>query len=135
MDMLSGDAPVEFRHGTMEMSVRQGVIDLKSLDLDGELIEKYHACGTIDLAGDGEAELETTARFALLYWPFYLSGNILDPKVSYGRSISHFFTDNTKYLITLFPNMIISAFTDEDAEEIDRQESEKQRKRADQEKE
>ncbi len=88
MDMISGDAPVEFRHGTMEMAVRQGGIDLKTLDLEGDVIENYHASGTIDLAGDGEAELETTARFALLYWPFYLSGNILDPKVSYGRSLS-----------------------------------------------
>ena len=127
MDMISGDAPVEFRHGTMEMSVHQGVIDLKSLDLEGEMIETYHADGTIDLAGDGEAELDTTARFALLYWPFYLNGNIFDPQVSYGRSISHFFADNTKYLITLFPNMIIDAFTDEDAEQIDRRESEKQK--------
>ena len=134
MDMLSGDAPVEFRNGTMEMSVRKGVIDLKSLDLEGELIEEYHASGTIDLAGDGGADLETTARFALLYWPFYLNGNILDPQVSYGRSISHFFADNTKHFITLFPNMIIDAFTDEDAEEIDRRESEKQ-KQADPEKE
>ena len=133
MEMISGDAPVEFRHGTVEMSVRQGVIELKSLDLEGDVIESYHANGTIDLAGDGEAELETMARFALLYWPFYLNGNILDPKVSYGRSISHFFADNTKHLITLFPNMIIDAFSDEDAEEIDRRESEKQ-KQADQEK-
>ena len=134
MDMLSGDAPIEFRHGTMELSVRQGIIELKTLDLEGELIEDYHASGTIDLAGDGEAELETTARFALLFWPFYLNGNILDPQVSYGRSISHFFSDNTKYLVTLFPNMIIDAFTDEDAEEVDRQESEKL-KQADQKKE
>ena len=127
MEMISGDAPVEFRRGTMEMSVRQGVIELKSLDLEGEVIESYHATGTIDLAGDGEAELETSARFALLQWPFYLNGNILDPQVSYGKSISHFFSDNTKYLVTLFPNMIIDAFTDEEAEEIDRQESEKQK--------
>ena len=135
MDMLSGDAPIEFRHGTMEMSVRQGVIALKSLELDGELIENYHASGTIDLAGDGGAELETNAQFALLYWPFYLYGDILDPKVSYGRSISHFFTDNAKRLITLFPNMIINAFTDEDAEEIDRRELEKQQQnKAEQEK-
>ena len=134
MEMISGDAPVEFKHGTMEMSVRQGVIELKSLDLEGEVIESYHASGTIDLAGDGEAELETMARFALLYWPFYLNGNILDPQVSYGKSISHFFADNTKHLITLFPNMIIDAFTDEDAEEIDRRESEKQ-KQSDQKKE
>ena len=98
------------------------------------MIESYHASGTIDLAGDGEAELETEARFALLYWPFYLHGNIFDPQVSYGKSISHFFSDNTKYLITLFPNMIINAFTDEDAEEIDRRESEK-RKRTEPEKE
>ena len=135
MDMISGDAPVEFKHGTMEMSVRQGVIELKSLDLEGDQIESYHAHGMIDLSGDGEAELETKARFALLYWPFYLTGNILDPKVSYGQSISHFFADNTKYMITLFPNLIIDAFTDEDAEEIDRQESEKeQKKKAEQEK-
>lgn len=134
MEMISGDAPVEFKHGTMEMSVRQGVIELKSLDLEGDVIESYHASGTIDLAGDGEAELETTARFALLYWPFYLNGKILDPQVSYGKSISHFFADNTKHLVTLFPNMIIDAFTDEDAEEIDRQESEKL-KQADQKKE
>ena len=134
MDMISGDAPVEFRHGTMEMTVRQGVMDLKSLDLDGDVIDDYHASGTIDLVGAGEAELETTARIALLYWPFYLSGNILDPQVSYGKSISHFFADNTKYLITLFPNLIISAFTDEDAEEINRRESEK-KKQADQKKE
>ena len=125
MDMISGDAPMEFKRGTMDVSVRQGVLDLKSLELEGELIENYKAQGTIDLAGDGEAELETTARFALFHWPFYLTGNILDPKVSYGRSISHFFTDNAKYLITLFPNMIINAFTDEDAEEIDRRESAK----------
>lgn len=134
MDMISGDAPVEFSHGTMEMSVRKGVIDLKTLDLDGEVIESYHANGTIDLAGDGEAELETMARFALFFWPFYLNGNILDPQVSYGRSISHFFTDNAKHLITLFPNMIFSAFTDEDAEEIDRRESEMQQKKAEPEK-
>ena len=134
MEMITGDAPVEFKHGTMEMSVRQGVIELKSLDLEGEVIESYHASGTIDLAGDGEAELETTARFALLQWPFYLNGNILDPQVSYGKSISHFFADNTKRLVTLFPNMIIDAFTDEDAEEIDRRESEKQ-KQVDQKKE
>ena len=129
MDMISGDAPVEFERGTMEMSVRQGVIDLKTLDLEGELIEEYHASGSIDLAGDGEAELETRARFAFIFWPFYLNGNILDPKVSYGRSISHFFTDNTKYLLTLFPNLIISAFTQEDADEIDRRESEKQKEK------
>ncbi len=136
MEMISGDAPVEFRRGTMKMAVRQGVIELESLDLEGEVIESYHASGTIDLAGDGEAELETTACFALLQWPFYLDGNILDPKVSYGRSISHFFSDNTKYLITLFPNMIIDAFTDEDAEEIDRRESEKEKeKKAEPEKE
>ena len=134
MEMITGDAPVEFKHGTMEMAVRQGVIKLTSLDLEGEVIESYHASGTIDLAGDGEAELETTARFALLQWPFYLNGNILDPKVSYGQSISHFFADNTKRLVTLFPNMIIDAFTDEDAEEIDRRESEKQNQ-ADQKKE
>lgn len=128
MDMISGNAPIEFKHGSMEMAVRQGVLELKSLELEGEQIENYRANGTIDLAGDGETELETGARFALLYWPFYLNGNILDPKISYGRSISHFFSDNTKRLITLFPNMIISAFTDEDAEEIDRRESEKEKK-------
>ena len=44
-------------------------------------------------------------------------------------SISHFFADNTKHLITLFPNMIIDAFTDEDADEIDRLESEKEKER------
>ena len=127
MDMISGDTPLEFKHGTMEMSVRHGVVNLKSLDLSGDLIESYRASGSINLAGDGEAELETNARFALLYWPFYLTGNIFDPKVSYGRSISHFFMDNTKHLITLFPNLIISAFTQEDADEIDRRESETQK--------
>ena len=129
MDMISGDAPIEFERGTMEMSVRRGVLDLKSLELEGEQIEKYRASGTIDLAGDGGTELETTARFALFHWPFYLNGDILDPKVVYGKSISHFFMDNTKYLLTLFPNMIISAFTQEDADEIDRQESEKEREK------
>lgn len=128
LDMISGDAPIEFKHGTIVMSVRQGVMDLKSLDLEGEQIESYHASGSIDLAGEGEAELETRAHFALFYWPFYLNGNILDPQVSYGKSISHFFTDNTKYLLTLFPNMIFSAFTQEDADEIDRRESEKHAK-------
>lgn len=127
MDMISGDAPIEFTRGTMDASVRHGVLDLKSLELEGEQIESYRASGTIDLAGDGGAELETTARFALFHWPFYLTGDILDPKVSYGKSISHFFMDNTKYLLTLFPNMIISAFTQEDADEIDRRESEKDR--------
>ena len=127
MDMISGDAPVEFRHGTMEMSVRQGVVYLKMLELEGEQIESYRASGTVNLAGDGGAELETTAHFALFQWPFYLTGNIFDPKVSYGKSISHFFTDNTKHLITLFPNMIMSAFSEEDAEEIDRLESEKEK--------
>ena len=127
MDMISGDAPVEFRRGMMEMSVRQGVVDLKMLELEGEQIESYRASGTVNLAGDGEAELETTARFALFQWPFYLTGNIFDPKVSYGKSISHFFTDNAKHLITLFPNMIMSAFSEEDAEEIDRMESEKEK--------
>ena len=129
MDMISGDAPMEFKHGTMTMSVRQGIMNLKSLDLSGDQIESYHAVGSINFAGDGEAELETNARFALLHWPFYLTGNIFDPKVSYGKSISHFFTDNTKRLITLFPNLIISAFTQEDADEIDRQESEKSAER------
>ena len=94
MDMISGDAPIEFKHGTMDLSVRQGVMTLRSLELEGEQIENYTASGTINLAGDGEAELETSARFALLHWPFYLNGNILDPKISYGRSISHFFTAN-----------------------------------------
>ena len=130
MDMISGDAPIKFTRGTMEMSVRHGAIELKSLELEGDQIENYSANGTIDLAGDGEAELETSARFALLYWPFYLKGSIFDPKVSYGRSISHFFSDNTKHLITLFPNLIINAFTDEEAEEIDRQESEKEKEKA-----
>ncbi len=135
MDMISGEAPIEFSRGTMDMAIRQGIMELKSLELEGEQIENYYATGMIDLAGDGEAELETKARFALLYWPFFLNGNILDPKVTYGRSISHFFADNTKYLITLFPNMIINAFTDEDAEAIDRQESEKEEeKKAEQEK-
>ena len=129
MDMISGEAPVEFMRGTMEMSVHQGVMDLKTLDLEGELIEEYHASGSIDFAGDGEAELETRARFAFFYWPFYLTGNILDPQVSYGKSISHFFTDNGKYLLSLFPNLIISAFTQENADEIDRMESEKQQNR------
>jgi hypothetical protein len=128
MDMIAGDAPVEFKRGAMEMSVRHGVMDLKTLDLEGELIEEYHASGSVNLAGDGEAELETRARFALFFWPFYLNGSILDPQVSYGKSISHFFTDNGKYLLSLFPNLIISAFTQEDADEIDRRESEKQRK-------
>ena len=127
MDMISGDAPVEFKRGTVDVSVRQGVLNLKKLELEGDQIENYTASGTIDLAGDGEAELETRARFALFYWPFYLTGNILDPQVSYGRSISHFFTDNTKYLLTLFPNMLFSAFSQEDADEIDRREAENQK--------
>ena len=127
MDMISGEAPVEFKSGRVELSVRKGVIDLKELFLEGDQLESYSARGTIDLAGEGEADLETLSRFALFFWPFYLNGNILDPKVSYGKSISHFFTDNAKHLITLFPNMIINAFTDEDADEIDRLESEKEK--------
>ncbi len=127
MDMISGEAPVEFKSGRVELSVRKGVIDLKELFLEGDQLESYSARGSIDLAGEGEADLETLSRFALFFWPFYLNGNILDPKVSYGKSISHFFTDNAKHLITLFPNMIINAFTDEDADEIDRLESEKEK--------
>ena len=127
MGMISGEDPIEFKRGTMELSLRQGIVDLKGIELEGELLEHYHAKGTIDLTGAGEAELETVARFAFFFWPFYLSGNIMDPKVSYGKSISHFFTDNAKYLLTLFPNMILSAFSEEDAEEIDRQESEKEK--------
>ena len=127
MDMISGEAPIEFKHGRMEMSVRNGNIDLKELLLKGDFLEEYSARGTIDLAGDAGAELETNTRFALFFWPFYLSGDILDPEVSYGKSISHFFTDNAKHLLTLFPNMIMSAFSQEDADEIDRQESEKRK--------
>ena len=127
MDMISGEAPMEFNHGVMEMSLQRGAVELKSLSLEGDLLEEYTVRGTVDLAGSGEADLETNTRFAFFYWPFYLNGNILDPKVSYGKSISHFFTDNAKHLITLFPNMIMSAFTEEDAEEIDRQESEKEK--------
>ena len=126
-DMISGEEPIEFRRGTMELSLRQGVVDLKKIELEGELLESYRAHGTIDLAGTGEAELETVTRFAFFLWPFFLNGNILDPKVSYGRSISHFFSDNAKYLLTLFPNMILSAFSEEDAEEIDRLEAETER--------
>ena len=127
MDMISGEAPIEFKRGTMELSIRHGVIDLNGIELEGDLLEHYHAKGMIDLTGARETELETVARFAFFYWPFYLSGNIVDPEISYGKSISHFFTDNAKYLLTLFPNMILSAFTEEDEQEIDRQASEKEK--------
>ena len=127
MDMISGEAPIEFEKGRLELSVRNGTIDLKELLLEGNILEKYTAHGTIDLAGDAGAELETNTRFALFFWPFYLSGDILAPEVSYGKSISHFFTDNAKYLLTLFPNMIMSAFSQEDADEIDRKEAEKRK--------
>lgn len=129
-DMISGEEPIEFRRGTMELSLRHGVVDLKKIELEGELLENYRAHGTIDFAGTGEAELETVTRFAFFFWPFFLNGNILDPKVSYGKSISHFFSDNAKYLLTLFPNMILSAFSEEDAEEIDRLEAEKEQQEA-----
>ena len=125
MDMISGEAPIEFKHGRMELSVRNGNIDLKELLLEGDLLEEYSAHGTIDLVGDAGAELETNTKFALFLWPFYLSGDILDPEVSYGKSISHFFTDNAKHLLNLFPNMIMSVFSQEDADEIDRKEAEK----------
>ena len=131
MDMISGEAPMEFNSGTMEISLRKGTVELKSLFLEGDLLEEYTAHGTIDLAGEGEADLETNTKFAFFHWPFFLTGNILDPKVSYGKSISHFFTDNAKYLLVLFPNMILSAFTDDDADEIDRMESENQARNED----
>ena len=134
-DMISGEEPIEFRRGTMELSLRQGIVDLKKIELEGELLENYRAHGAIDLAGTGEAELETVTRFALFLWPFFLNGSILDPKVSYGKSISHFFSDNTKYLLTLFPNMILSAFSEEEAEEIDRLEAEKERQEKEKERE
>ena len=127
MDMISGEAPIEFKSGRMELSVRNGTIDLKEFLLKGDLLEEYSAHGTIDLAGEAGAELETNTRFALFFWPFYLSGDILDPEVSYGKSITHFFTDNTKHLLTLFPNMIMSVFSQEDADEIDRKEAEKRK--------
>ena len=127
MDMISGEAPIEFKQGRLEFSVRNGTLDLKELLLKGDNLEEYSAHGTIDLAGDAGAELETNTRFALFHWPIYLSGDILDPEVSYGKSISHFFTDNAMYLLTLFPNMIMSAFSQEDADEIDRQEAEKRK--------
>jgi len=126
MDMISGETPMEFNRGMMELSLRKGVVELKEFILEGDLLEEYTARGTIDLAGEGGADLETNTKFAFFFWPFYLTGDILDPKVSYGKSISHFFTDNAKYLLVLFPNMIISAFTEDDAEEIDRLESEQQ---------
>ena len=122
MDMISGDEPIEFKRGTADLSVRRGVMELHELALEGDPLEHYTATGTIDLAGDGGADLETSTRFALFYWPVYLTGNLFDPKVSYGKSITHFFADNTKYLLVLFPDMIISAFSSEDAEEIDRME-------------
>ena len=122
MDMISGDAPIEFKRGTADLSVRRGVVELRELELEGDPLERYTATGTIDLAGDGGADLETSTRFALFYWPVYLTGNLFDPKVSYGKSITHFFADNTKYLLVLFPDMIISAFSSEDADEIDRME-------------
>ena len=128
MDMISGDEPIEFKHGTADLSVRHGVIDLRALELEGDPLERYTATGTIDLAGDGGADLETSTRFALFYWPVYLTGNLFDPKVSYGKSITHFFADNTKYLLVLFPDMIISAFSSEDADEIDRMEEESGKK-------
>lgn len=127
MDMISGEAPIEFKRGRMELSVRNGIIDLKELLLKGDILEEYSAHGTIDLAGDAGAELETNTRFALFHWPFYLYGDILDPEVSYGKSISHFFTDNTMHLLTLFPNMIMSIFSQEDADEIDRKEAERRK--------
>ena len=122
MDMISGDEPIEFKHGTADLSIRRGVMELHALELEGDPLERYTATGTIDLAGDGGADLETSTRFALFYWPVYLTGNLFDPKVSYGKSITHFFADNTKYLLVLFPDMIISAFSSEDADEIDRME-------------
>lgn len=134
-DMISGEEPIEFRRGTMELSLRHGIVDLKKIELEGELLENYRAHGTIDFAGTGDAELETVTRFAFFFWPFFLNGNILDPKVSYGKSISHFFSDNAKYLLTLFPNMILSAFSEEDAEEIDRLEAEKEQREKERERE
>ena len=128
MDMISGETPIEFKHGTADLSVRQGVVELRELELEGDPLERYQAHGTIDLAGDGGADLETTTRFALFYWPVYLNGDLFDPKVSYGKSIAHFFSDNAKYLLVLFPDMIISAFTSEDADEIDRLEEESEKK-------
>ena len=127
MDMISGEAPIEFKHGQVELSVRNGTLDLKELRLKGEILEEYSARGTIDLAGEAGAELETNTRFALFSWPFYLSGDILDPEVSYGTSVSHFFTDNAMHLLTLFPNLIMSVFSSEDAEEIDRREAERRK--------
>ena len=128
MDMISGDEPIEFKRGTADLSVRRGVMELHELALVGDPLEHYTATGTIDLAGDGGADLETSTRFALFYWPVYLTGNLFDPKVSYGKSITHFFADNTKYLLVLFPDMIISAFSSEDADEIDRMEEESAKK-------
>lgn len=128
MDMISGDAPIEFKHGTADLAVRRGVVELSELVLEGDPLERYTAKGTIDLAGDGVADLETSTRFALFHWPVYLTGDILDPKVSYGKSITHFFADNTKYLLELFPDMIFSAFSGDDADEIDRMEEESTKK-------
>jgi len=135
MDMISGEAPIEFKRGTMDLSVRHGVVELKDLSLEGDPLEKYVVRGTVDLAEDGKAEIETNTRFALFHWPIYLEGNVLDPQVAYGKSISHFFTDNTKRLLLLFPNMIISTFSKEDADEIDRLEQQERSKPKDREKE
>ena len=51
----------------------------------------------------------------------------ISPEVTKKNEVSGY--KGSKHLITLFPNMIIDAFTDEDADEIDRLESEKEKER------
>ena len=101
MDMISGETPIEFKRGDMTLSVRQGIVDLQEIALEGDTLENYNVKGTIDLAGDGIAEIETITRFAFFYWPVFLDGNILDPQVSFTKSISRFFEENAKRLLVL----------------------------------
>jgi len=101
MDMISGEEPIEFKRGDMRLSIRQGVVNLKEIALEGDTLENYNVKGTIDLAGDGIAEIETITRFAFFYWPIFLDGNILDPQVSFTKSISRFFEENAKRLLVL----------------------------------
>ena len=101
MDMISGESPIEFKRGDMTLSVRQGIVNLKEIALEGDTLENYNVKGTIDLAGDGIAEIETITRFAFFYWPIFLNGNILDPQVSFTKSISRFFEENAKRLLLL----------------------------------
>jgi len=105
----TGAEPVFFEEGEADFTLSNGVLDLKSVQMQSDFLNHYSVEGKVSLWNqDVRNELQYLLKYGVFLLPIYVKGDSEGSnQVDYTKSILDFWEENTKHLLLLIPDLLL----------------------------